>query len=527
MRRIPLSLAVTAACTAVTCTLSAVPAQAAGGSLTVTTIGRNGARVTSALTMTNIRTHQTLNVKSGRRIALAKGTWAVITDIETPDKSPYAMSDTLTAVEVTVSGNAAVTLDARRGRPVTASVDATSGAAAAGYSGLETADICPANDPGTVVGVYNVPGQIFLVPNAKATYFNFAWMRTWSGDQGGSGYYAVSKQTAGLPVAPTAAFRRSAMAKVSTYLRSGETAQPVNALRATPAPVNFSCQQMLYGYSYMPFTNSAYSTTTYLSPGRWSLQGYNSQGAQDTLATAFRTVAGGGGYAQTFGRAVWGPSAGLPFVTNRSLTYTPYRTISDASTVAATDATAATRNVITLRRSGKVLKTQTITSTYGIAAAFSARIAAAGWYDLSVSATRVQKAPLSTGVTLAWHFRADPARTQIAPGYLAELTPTALNLDNRAIRGTTTPVTVALSRTDMVGATYQPRAAETVKSLTVYASHDGGRSWHAVGVRRSGGQWVAAVPEPATAGAVSLRTVVVDTAGDTSTQTVLNAYLVG
>lgn len=43
----------------------------------------------------------------------------------------------------------------------------------------------------------------------------------------------------------------------------------------------------------------------------------------------------------------------------------------------------------------------------------------------------------------------------------------------------------------------------------------------------AGSSWTADVPEPATSGFVALRTVVTDTAGDTSQQGVHRAYRVG
>ncbi|MEY9965844.1 hypothetical protein ABIA33_003894 [Streptacidiphilus sp. MAP12-16] len=530
MRRKRLSLAVTAALAVLTCTtLSVGPAQAASGSLTVTTLGRNGAVISSNLNLTNTQTGEIVQAKSGKRVWLAKGQWAVVADIETPDNSPFRMSDTLTAVQVSVSGSTSLTLDARRGKRVSASVDATSGGAAAKYNTLETAVACPANDIAGEVGVYNVPGEIFEIPNPNSTYFHFAWMQTWTSNTwpGASDYYAVTKETSGLPTSPNASFRQSSMAKVSVSLRSGESAQPVDALRVTPAPANTDCQTMLYGQSDMNMgQGTPFNSNAYVSPGRWSLQGYNSQGAQGTDATTTRTFAAGSSNWQDFSRAVWGPTAGLPYVTNRSVTYTPYKTIADAS--AGTDGAADTRNVVTLSKSGRVLKRQTLTNTFGSSSPFSAQITSAGWYELTVAATRLQAAQLSTGVTLDWHFYADPAHTQVAPGYLAELSPSFLHSSNAATRGITTPVTVTLARTDEPwSGSGEHFAPDSVKSLQVYASHDNGRTWHAVTVRRSGWQWVASVPEPTIAGTVALRTVATGTAGDTSVQTVYNAYLVG
>ncbi|WP_207892241.1 hypothetical protein [Streptacidiphilus pinicola] len=533
MNRKLLSLAATTVLTAAAGALGASPAQAAGGTLTVTTISRTGAKVTSNVVLTNPRTGDRVTAKSGKPVRLATGSWSLVVDIETPDNSVYRMSDTLAATQVAVSGNTAVTLDARRGRPVTASVDATSGKAASSYGSEETAVACPVNDIGGEVGVYNIPGKVYEIPNPRATQFRFAWMQTWASDMASgpgqpssNGFYAVTRVTSGLPAAPNAAFRQAGMAEVSLAMRNGETSQPINSVLAQPAPAGGSCDSQLYGYADM--LGNGVTGNAYLSPGQWSLQGYNDTGAQglDTSATTGNlNLTGGRHIWQTFGRAAWGPAAGLPYVTGRAVTFTPYKMIAD--TDAGTSGSADTRDVVTLSQGGRVLKRQTLKASYG-APTFSQRIGAAGWYDLAVSATRVLPAQLTTGVTLDWHFHADPAVSEVAPGYLATLNPWGLSLGNSAAPGSTTPVSISLHRVNEPWPDGQQHfAPESVKELRVYASHDGGKTWHYVKATWSGGQWLAEVPEPATAGAVALRTYVVDTAGGTSTQTVYGAFLVG
>lgn len=531
MRLKPLSLAVTTVLAATACTLAAGPAQAAGNSLTVTTIGRNGARITSALVLTNAQTGQQVKAKSGKAISLAKGPWEVIVDIETPNATVYRMSDTLAAEKVTVSGNTSITLDARKGKAVTASVDATSGKAAASYGAMETAVACPANNISGEVGVYNVAGQVYEIPNPGATEFEFDWMETWAGDLGSKSpatnqFYAVTKDAKGLPATPSVYYHRSSMAEVSLSMRTGETSEPINEVTAESWSENAICGSMLYGYQAMQ--GSGMTGHAYFSPGPWILNAYSTagnRGLDNNADGSTRNLVAGHSSWQFYDAAVWGPTAGLPDVSGRHITYTPYATIADAT--AGSGGQADTHNTVALSKAGKLLKRQVITTNGGFGSTFSEPVSSAGWYDLTESATRVLKAKLSTWMVLNWHFHADPRVSEVAPGYLAKLSPSGLNYVNAAAPRSTTAVTVSLSRTNEEGpSTGEAFAKETVKSVRVYASHDGGRTWHAVTVRSTDGHWVAEVPEPATAGAVALRTVVADTAGDTSTQTVYNAYLV-
>jgi hypothetical protein len=66
----------------------------------------------------------------------------------------------------------------------------------------------------------------------------------------------------------------------------------------------------------------------------------------------------------------------------------------------------------------------------------------------------------------------------------------------------------------------------TVKSVRVWSSADGGRTWKAATVTHSGTAWQASVHNPAS-GAVALRSEVTDAAGDSSVQTVYRAYAIG
>ncbi|MFD1539403.1 hypothetical protein [Nonomuraea guangzhouensis] len=71
------------------------------------------------------------------------------------------------------------------------------------------------------------------------------------------------------------------------------------------------------------------------------------------------------------------------------------------------------------------------------------------------------------------------------------------------------------------------RALATDRQIRLDLSDDDGKSWRSVPVTRTESGWTAGVPNPSTAGFVSLRAVVTDTAGNGVTQTITRAHAVG
>lgn len=98
--------------------------------------------------------------------------------------------------------------------------------------------------------------------------------------------------------------------------------------------------------------------------------------------------------------------------------------------------------------------------------------------------------------------------------------PEGLDESNRAKPGGTTRLPLWIER--------NPGSTEAeVKSVQLEMSTDDGANWRRIPVVRTGSGWTAAVPNPRTAGFVSLRAVVTDTAGSGLTQTITRAYAVG
>ena len=63
-------------------------------------------------------------------------------------------------------------------------------------------------------------------------------------------------------------------------------------------------------------------------------------------------------------------------------------------------------------------------------------------------------------------------------------------------------------------------------TVRLQVSYNDGKSWHTVSLARHGRGWTASVHDPAS-GYVSLRSTVIDSAGDSTVQTIDRAYQVG
>ncbi|MBE1486312.1 S8 family serine peptidase [Plantactinospora soyae] len=146
--------------------------------------------------------------------------------------------------------------------------------------------------------------------------------------------------------------------------------------------------------------------------------------------------------------------------------------------------------------------------------------AGAATYRLTASATH--NSPTwrsSTMVSGSWTFRSGTSSARQPLPLLGVLLDAPVDLHNTVPVGDRRPVRMSVHRQDGV-------AERPVVTVTVAASYDDGRSWHAVPVSRDGAGWLALVPH-GRAGHVSLRANVADADGNTVEQTVIRAYRVG
>ncbi|WP_405863191.1 hypothetical protein OG407_33100 [Streptomyces sp. NBC_01515] len=501
----------------------AASAQAASGSLTVTTLGRHGAKVATTITVVNASSGETRTVKSGKRLSLPAGKYLAMTDIYESATDGLG-TDTIGAQVVTVSGAKSVTLDARKGKAVKVSLDTPADVTEPARIGAQVCAAGTGMPSAFSAGGWNYAGSLYAIPNSSKL-LQFGYLAQWSGNDS----YVAVKNTTGIPAAPGGSFKRSKLATMRFSVRGGT--QMANqhdiALQATPKTDNCTTDLM----AQVRDDNAPYSATTHVTPGSWQSRDDIFASNGDDIGGGFpavRTLAAGQSFTQSFGRAVWSPMHYLPTVWQKSVNFVPDALIGDPDV--GTSGADPTKETVVLSKGSTTVKKQTLTNWGDGEADFAARIHSAGTYRLTVDAHRYRpgitfpSGMLSSRVTLDWRFRADPAKSVVAPVFMTRFLPAGLDSRNRAKAGSTTSVTVSAGRGSQGPDVKFTKS--TVKSLKVWASSDGGTTWKAVTVTRSGSSWNASVHNPAS-GAVALRSQVTDSTGGTSVETVYRAYAIG
>ncbi|NEB05357.1 hypothetical protein [Streptomyces sp. SID13726] len=504
--------------------VSAVSAQAASASLTVTTLGRHGAKVATTLTVVAVPSGQTYTVKSGKRLSLPAGRYLAMTDIWEHGSEGLG-TDTLGALDLKVSGNRAVTLDARKGKAVKVSLDTPADVTEPARINAQVCAGTVSNLPSAFsTGGWNYQGSLYAVPNSSKL-LQFAYLAQWSGKDS----YVAVKNSTGIPAAPGGAYKRSQLAGIHFAVRSGtEMGTQVDTMLQA-APKTDDCSTDLP--AGVRDEDAPYGETVHVTPGTWQPRDdvFGSNG--DDVSSGFpkvRTLKAGQNVTQSFGRAVWSPMYALPTIGRRAVGFAPDTLIGDPDVGA--NSADPTKETVVLTKGGTTVKKQTLTDWATDDAEFSAGIRSAGWYDLTVDAHRYRPGitfpagMLSSRVTLDWHFKADPAKSTVAPVFMTRFLPTGLNSRNQAAPSTTTTVNVSAGRGSQGPDTKFTKV--TAKAVKVWSSADGGKTWKAATVKHTGTTWQASVRNPAS-GAVALRSEVTDAAGDRSVETVYRAYAIG
>jgi hypothetical protein len=256
-----------------------------------------------------------------------------------------------------------------------------------------------------------------------------------------------------------------------------------------------------------------FSVEYHFTPGyRW--QSMTDSGT-DNINVGFTPRLGVHQYAQTFDNAAFGPGTETgPFVASSDLyTALPWgdyllddptqeRDSSFGMPVASSQTW--------LYQGSKLI-------AHGVNKGFSTTISATPhWYTFRAQASRGPGATLSKSLALYFNFQAFANDNQLNV-FWPRIIPSGLSAWNAARHGTRTAVRIYFS--DVVGDI-------AAHGVLVWASADGGKTWQALRVSRSGPHWTAIVTNPAASGFVSLRVQGTDANGFTTRMTVTNAYAV-
>jgi hypothetical protein len=521
MRRIRAILGAAALAVPTVVTLAATPAQAASGGLKVYTLTRAGTQLNGQISVVNLSTTDQQYTTSGKTLTLPAGRYAVIGDVWNSSDQ----TDTIGGQIVTVSASKTVTttIDARKGRPVSVNLSSSPGT---GYDQEIQTSVC-AYVPDICLGsitAYNGPGHVYAIPNASKQ-LHMAYMSVWNKGDGqdvyaARGYYATN----GMPTIFGGTFSRANMTTVTAEVRRGSNFGQSQDLALQPQgaePLTSLFREVASGG---PFTSRLH-----LSAGTWQLRS-DDFGADSSDIGSFATnlaAAPGRSYSPIFYRTVFGPARLMPWVQGGSAHFYISDMFQDPTT-GGFDATAKATTTLSFGSKTIARSSQTEYGSFDNAF-FTGRMTSTGWYTLYVDASRYQPGlthpayMLSTAATLRFHFYANPKVNSLVPGFLTQFVPSGLNMHSAAAPKSTTNVALWLSRPANPNAS---TPADSVSSVKVWASYDGGKTWHAAAVTHSGGKWAARVTNPAS-GAVSLRSTVTDPHGNTAETTVYRAYAIG
>ncbi|WP_433890842.1 hypothetical protein [Streptomyces sp. CA-111067] len=519
-RHLRVALAAAALVTPLLIVSGAGPASAAGPSLKVDAIGRNGAAAAhSQVEVVDAGTGRRAAVGAGgRTLSLPAGKYVVLALIG-DDRD---QDNTLGAAVVTVSGATTTTIDARKGKPLDVSLDT------ADAGGQRLSDvICAGRESLSDSGLGpDSPQQLYVIPNTS-TLLRFGYVSVWDSGSPVNGFLATGG-TVGLPARPGGAFHSAAMATV--HVQSGEGPNAGNARDLNFVPSGSPCQAQLQT-NVRANVEGAYSYTAGVVAGKWDVQSMDYSDAIGTLGyyDGVHDYAAGKSYQQTFYRPAWGPAHTTPYIETGELRFDTDHMFDDP-TVTGGEHSAKVSS--TLSRDGAVIARQTGAGTTYPPPMFEARVANPGWYNLDAYAVRYNPGVtfpagmLSPSSRVVYHFWADPRVQQSAPGFLTRFLTTGLDERGHARTRSTTPVGLFMDRTDSTPGLGIPFHGDTVKTVQAWYSTDNAKTWHGLPVTHTGSTWQTAVPNPAS-GKVSLSAKVTDTAGN-STQTYVNqAYAVG
>jgi hypothetical protein len=471
--------------------------------LTVSEIDRNGTSVTPLLASV-LRTNGVSFPLSGSAAHVPAGTYIVAARVWQPSDGN---TQTLVAKKVHVTAATHVTLSAVGAVPVTATVSA-----AGATMGGQSVSLCLGTgaSPDPVTGYFLEPGGTAYVKPLTSPGLQTVYQTYFSG-AGGTLYNVAGRFTAGIPGSPAYHAHVASMARVHVQLKSNENVTSLAIDDLSYA----NCGSISEPVSSLPAVYTDFRT-----PGAWNTNLNFGSLPSHNQKDLFKSAAyqAGHTYTDIFGSAADGPGTQLPAVAGHHVVFSPANLLDDP--VVGTGFDCEGKAAVSLHRGAALVKSQKL-AFCGKVTTFSAHVASAGLVTLAATAVRFNPSGsvpggdlLSTQVSVRWHFTFVPGHA--APVTVTRFVPQGLNSQNGAAGGSTTAVKVFVVR----GGGAVPH------TVHLQASFDNGVTWHNLTATPHAGFLLTHVHNPAS-GFVSLRSVVTDTHGNQTTETILRAYLAG
>ncbi len=455
---------------------------------------------------------------------LGVGRYAIAVEVPTLDTGGNDIANTLIARNVNLRHNTTLTLSARQGVPVQVSLNGVQLTSVMG-------NVCVNTGPESfgvlqeLTDAVQAPPPLYIVPyRSKTLRFVYQALAT----SAGGTQYNLGGSFAGLPAKPVASFSTASLAKVSLRVTAGAV-RPWrgNAGYFEFSPGGAACGATQTNPDLSPPVFDPSVTTEYFSPGTWRPTFIpNPPGAGSIGDTLTQTYAPGRSYDSTFYGAAWGPDysppVDLPVPGEDSFAITDALSpvfADPAGGVADPDARAL-MSLTWHRRTLARLHLSNLNEPF-----FRHVVHHSGWYTLAIDATRRlwhSALLLSPQVTVRWRFYASVLQPWVRPQLsYTQYRVGGLSLENQAAPGGRTTIGVSV-----VGPSGVPNNGHAWREVTMQVSFNGGRSWQAVRLERRGRSWTLTFRE-AESGNVSLRSTVVSAHGDSTVQTIYDAYGIG
>jgi hypothetical protein len=458
----------------------------------------------------------------GKPVRIPPGTYLIGGAVTTGSASA-----TLVVRQVRISRSKTIRLSALGGRLVRISLTGVNGQA-----GDERVSACLGTQTAAETQVTASGGDgvaLYAVPFRSADV-GFSYLASWTGAQ--AGYVITGSSGHGVPGHPTYRQRLSGLARLTLNVRSGANPATANYWEIGPTDFNQStCSPgQVSGEMTAPFTIAQYVT-----PGAWTSESDTAYVSLkgDTYFTGLnylvRRMAAGHHYTQNFGAAVAGPAPIQPAIDGNLFRFTAFNLFAIPGYQG--DDVCCARTAATLLRGRHKVWTMHLNEWRGRMYVDRA-VTQAGWYNFDVRASRWNPhGPepayvLSPRESIRWHFYIHPVppagNTVNFPVTVTAYRPRGLSMSNQALPDATTVVPFEIMRNGTDGDRIRQYPFRTVHVL---ASFNDGTTWHQVAVSRHDGKWLAVVHDPAS-GYVALRSIVTDSRGDSTTQTIYRAYAI-